>query len=169
MTGCKAIQWRKASLFNKRCWINRTSLSLWDFSGISVVRNLPVNEGNARAGGSIPGSGRSPGVGIGDPLQYSRLGNPRDRGAWWATVRGATKIRTQLSTKQVCAYKHTQTPTQLPYLTQKLTRRDHRLTRQIMKLLEQRIKISRSMTRQRICRLDTKSRIHELIFYSLKE
>ena len=137
---------------------------------LNVLKNLPVNEGNARAGGSIPGSGRSPGVGNSDPLQYSRLGNPRDRGAWWATVRGATKIRTQLSTKQVCAYKHTQTPTQLPYLMQKLTRHDHRLTCQIMKLLEeQRIKISTSMTRQIICRLDTKSRIHELIFYSLKE
>ena len=41
--------------------------------------------------GSIPGSGRSPGEGNDNPLQYSCLGNPMDRGAWWATVRGVTK------------------------------------------------------------------------------
>ena len=41
--------------------------------------------------GSIPGSGRSPGEGNGNPLQYSCLGNPMDRGAWWATVHGVAK------------------------------------------------------------------------------
>ena len=41
--------------------------------------------------GSIPGAGRSPGRGNGNPLQYSGLGNPMDRGAWWATVNGVTK------------------------------------------------------------------------------
>ena len=41
--------------------------------------------------GSIPGSGRSPGEGIGNPLQYSCLENPMDRGAWWATVYGVAK------------------------------------------------------------------------------
>ena len=41
--------------------------------------------------GSIPGSGRSPGEENGNPLQYSCLGNPMDRGAWWATVHGVTK------------------------------------------------------------------------------
>ena len=41
--------------------------------------------------GSIPGSGRSSGEGNGNPLQYSCLGNPMDRGAWWATVYGVTK------------------------------------------------------------------------------
>ena len=41
--------------------------------------------------GSIPGSGRPPGEGNDNPLQYSCLGNPMDRGAWWATVRGVTK------------------------------------------------------------------------------
>ena len=41
--------------------------------------------------GSIPVSGRSPGEGNDNPLQYSCLGNPMDRGAWWATVRGVTK------------------------------------------------------------------------------
>ena len=58
------------------------------FPGGSVVKNPPANAGDA---GSIPGSGRSPGVGNGNPLQYSCLGNPMDRGAWWATVPGLTE------------------------------------------------------------------------------
>ena len=51
-------------------------------------KNLPANAEDA---GSIPGSERSPGVGNGNPLQYSCLENPMDRGAWRATVHGATK------------------------------------------------------------------------------
>ena len=47
--------------------------------------------------GSIPGSGRSPGEGNGNPLQYSCLENPMDGGAWWATVHGVVKSRTRLS------------------------------------------------------------------------
>jgi len=47
--------------------------------------------------GSIPGSGRSPGEGNGNPLQYSCLENPMDGGAWWATVYGVAKSRTRLS------------------------------------------------------------------------
>ena len=46
---------------------------------------------NAGDLGSTPGSGRSPGEGYGYPLQYSCLGNPMDRGAWWATVHGVTE------------------------------------------------------------------------------
>ena len=49
---------------------------------------MPVNAGEV---GSIPGSGRSPGEGNGNPIQYSCLGNPMDTGAWWATVHGVTK------------------------------------------------------------------------------
>ena len=52
---------------------------------------------NAGGPGSIPGSGRSPGEGNGNPLQYSCLGNPMDRAAWWATVHGVTKSQTRLS------------------------------------------------------------------------
>ena len=52
---------------------------------------------NAGDPGSIPGSGRSPGEGNGNPLQYPCLENPMDRVAWWATVHGVTKNRTQLS------------------------------------------------------------------------
>ena len=47
--------------------------------------------------GSIPGLGRSPGGGHGNPLQYSCLENPMDRGAWWATAHGVTKSHTRLS------------------------------------------------------------------------
>ena len=61
----------------------------------SVVKNPPANAGDA---GLIPGSGRSPGVGNGNPLQYSCQGSPMHRGAWWATVHGVTKSRTRLGT-----------------------------------------------------------------------
>ena len=64
------------------------------FLGGSGVKNPPANAGDA---GSIPGSGRSPGGGNGNPLQYSCLGNPTDRGAWRAIARGVLKSRTQLS------------------------------------------------------------------------
>ena len=62
-------------------------------------RWLSVNELAWQAGdmGSISGSGRSPGEGNGNTLQYSGLGNPMDRGAWWATVLGVAKSQTQLS------------------------------------------------------------------------
>ena len=53
-----------------------------------MVKNLPANAGVV---GSIPGWGRSPGDGRGNLLQYSCLGNPVDRGAWWATVHGIAK------------------------------------------------------------------------------
>ena len=52
---------------------------------------------NAGNPGSIPGSGRSPGEGNGNPLQYSCLENSMDRGAWWATVHGVAKSQTCLS------------------------------------------------------------------------
>ena len=52
----------------------------------AVVKNLPANAGDAREVGSIPGLGRSPGEGNGNPLQYPCLENPTDREAWWATV-----------------------------------------------------------------------------------
>ena len=56
--------------------------------GVSEVKDLPAN---ARDKGSIPGSGRSPGGGHGNPLQYSCLRNSMDRGAWWATACGVAK------------------------------------------------------------------------------
>ena len=58
------------------------------FPGGSVVKNLPANAGDM---GSNPGLGWSLGEGYGNPLQYSCLENPMDRGAWWATVHGVSE------------------------------------------------------------------------------
>ena len=64
-----------------------------------MVKNPAANAGDGRDKGSIPGLGRSPGGGHGNPLQYSHPENPKDRGAWWTTVREVAKIRLkQLST-----------------------------------------------------------------------
>ena len=59
-----------------------------------VVKNLPANAGDLRDVGSIPGKGRSSGGGNGNPLQYSCLENPMDRGAWCATIHGVAQSRT---------------------------------------------------------------------------
>ena len=55
------------------------------------VKESPCNARDTGDAGSVPGSGRSPGEGNDNPLQYSCLGNPMDRGAWQATVHGVTK------------------------------------------------------------------------------
>ena len=71
---------------------SQTQLSyLACFPGGSEVKASASNEGDP---GSIPRSGRSPGEGNGNPLQYSCLENPMDRGAWQATVHGAAKSQT---------------------------------------------------------------------------
>ena len=73
--------------------------SILGFPGGSVIKNPPPNAGDM---GLIPGSGRSPGEGKRYPLQYSCLGNPTDRGAWWATVHeGQKRARHDLVTKQL--------------------------------------------------------------------
>ena len=59
-----------------------------NFSHFTVVKNLTANAGDAS---SIAGLGRFPGEGNGNPFQYSCLGNPMDRGAWWVTVHGIAK------------------------------------------------------------------------------
>ena len=64
------------------------------FPGGSEVKASDCNEGDL---GSIPGLGRSPGEGNGNPLQYSYLENPTDGGVWWATVHGVAKSQTRLS------------------------------------------------------------------------
>ena len=64
---------------------------LQSFPGGSEVKNLPANAGDAGDAGSIPRS-RSPGRGRGNPLQYSCLENPTDRGAWQATVHGVARV-----------------------------------------------------------------------------
>ena len=71
----------------------------------SVVKTPPTNAGDL---GSILGSGRSPGEGNDNPLQYSCLGNPMDREAWQATVHGVAKVGHDLVTKQQQSHHMTQ-------------------------------------------------------------
>ena len=62
-----------------------------------AVENLAANAGDIRDTGSLVGSARSPGEGNGNPLHYSCMGDPMNRGAWRAIVHGVTKNRTRLS------------------------------------------------------------------------
>ena len=69
-------------------------LKVQSFLGGLAVKNPPANAGDAEDVGLILGSGRFPGVGNGNVLQYSCLDNPMDRGAWRASVHGFTKSQT---------------------------------------------------------------------------
>ena len=69
-----------------------------------MVKNLPANVGDIRAEASVPGFVRSLGGGHGNPLQYSCLENPMDRGTWWTTVHRVTKSWTKL--KQFSMHAH---------------------------------------------------------------
>ena len=81
-----------------------------DFTVGIMVKNLPVNAEGARDMSSIPGLGRSPGVGNGNPPKCSCLENSMDRGAWEATIHGVTKSWTQLSMhKRIHTHIHTHT------------------------------------------------------------
>ena len=71
----------------KNCSFLRNFLG--DSQGVLVVKNLPDNAGDA---GLIPGYGRSPGGGHGNPLWYSCLENPKERGAWWAAVHRVAEL-----------------------------------------------------------------------------
>ena len=62
-------------------------------SAVKNPRAMQETACNAGDVGSVPGWGRSPGEGNGNPLQYSCLGNPMDRGAWWAPVHAVTRVR----------------------------------------------------------------------------
>ena len=77
-----------------------------------MVKNLLANVGDVREAGSIPRSGRSTGGGHGNPLQYSCLENPLDRGAWRAAVNGVAKSQTRLKRLSVHAF-----PTPSVYIT----------------------------------------------------
>ena len=81
----------------KRLSSSSSSKDTLGFPGGAVVKNPSAKAGGSRDTGSIPGSGRSPREGNGNPLQYSSLGSPMDRGAWRAKVRGVAKSQTQLS------------------------------------------------------------------------
>ena len=69
---------------------------LWPSQVTPVVKTLPASVGDIRVSGSIPGWGRPPGGGNGNPLQYSCLENPMGKGAWQATVHGILQSQTQL-------------------------------------------------------------------------
>ena len=74
----------------------------WGFPGGAVVNNPPANAGDR---GSIPGLGRSPGEGNGNPFQYSCMENSMEREAWRATVHGIAKSQTRLTT---CGHEETE-------------------------------------------------------------
>ena len=75
---------------------------LWASQVVLVVKNLPANAGDIKDPGSVLELGRSPGGGHGNPLQYSCLENPIDRGVWQASVHGITKSRTRLKPLSMC-------------------------------------------------------------------
>ena len=86
-----------------------------------VAKNLPANAGDIRDEGSVPQLGRSPGEGNGNPLQYSCLENPMNRGAWRATVHRVAKSRTPLKRPsmqacRVCIYQSQFPNVSLPQL-----------------------------------------------------
>ena len=74
--------------------LSTTLFKIRDFPGGSEIKASACNAGDL---GLIPGLGRFPGEGNGNPLQYSCLENSMDRGAWWATVHGVAKSQTRLS------------------------------------------------------------------------
>ena len=73
---------------------NDSVIYIYGFQGGAVIKTPPANAGDTKDMGSIPGSGRSPGAGNGNPLQCSCLENSMDRGAWQAIVHGVTKNQT---------------------------------------------------------------------------
>ena len=72
---------------------------MWDFQVVLVVKNPPANGGDIRDVGSVSGLGRLPGGGHGNPLQYSCLENPMDRGTWQAIVHRITRVGHNFATK----------------------------------------------------------------------
>ena len=80
---------------------------MWASQVALVVKNLPAITGDIRDMGSIPGLGRFPEEGHGNPLQHSCLENPVDRGVRWATVHRVVKSQTQLKQLNTQAHAHT--------------------------------------------------------------
>ena len=85
----------KVTFWLVRFWFDLITL-VWLGSQVVLVVKNPLANTDAWDAGLIPGWGRRPGEGHGNPLQYSCLGNPMDRGAWWATVHGVAKSRPRL-------------------------------------------------------------------------
>ena len=91
------------------CVCTYTYIHTWGFPRGSVVKNPPANAGAERDACLVPGSGNVPAGGNSNPLQYSCLGNPMDRGAWRATVHGVAESDTteRLSTQTLHPYVYT--------------------------------------------------------------
>ena len=96
MVGLGNQAWRRHRLFLLTILWQQFNLCARGLAGGSVVKNPSANAGNAD---SIPGLGRSPRETNGNPLQYSCLENPMDRGGWWAPVLGVTRVWHHLATK----------------------------------------------------------------------
>ena len=108
---CTAARECARQAYENQAWLLDNHESRWDtdFKRASqvalVVKNLPAKAGDVIEAGSIPGLGRSPGGRHGNPLQYSCLENPMDRGAWRVRVHRVTKSRTRL--KRLSMHAHT--------------------------------------------------------------
>ena len=106
MSSCKPCSAAKIKI-NKKLKKKKDSKKVkWAFQVALVVKSPRAKAAEKRNAGSIPGSGRSPGGGHGNPLQYSCLENPVDRGAWWALPRHdrsnlAHVKKKKISTKQM--------------------------------------------------------------------
>ena len=87
--------WRASANIKPRITRIFSNYNTWASQVVLIVKNPPANAGDIGGAGSIPESGRSPGGGHGNPLQYSFLENPMDRRAWWATVHRVAKTQTQ--------------------------------------------------------------------------
>ena len=101
-TGKPDVLWSMGLQIVIHDWVTEKQENTLGFPGGASGKELTCQCRRLRDTGSIPGLGRSPGEGQGNPLQYSCLENPMDRGAWWATVHGAAKSQTQL--KQLSMY-----------------------------------------------------------------
>ena len=95
------LLWGSWSWKKNRVGIGRDG---WASQVVLVVKNPLANAGDTGHRGSIPGLGRSPGGGNGNPLQYSCLENPMDRGAWPLQFTGSQRIRQNWVTEQVCMH-----------------------------------------------------------------
>ena len=99
--------------------LSHCSLITSSFLVAQMVKNPPaMQETQVRDVGSILGWGRSPGEGNGNPLQYSCLENPIDRGHWWATVHGVTRVRHNLVTKSPPPQSHNSSVTNVQFFPQ---------------------------------------------------
>ena len=104
--GTQIVYWEDKGLFHEMCFPDFRP-ELWVSQVALMVKNPPANAGGTRDKGSILGSGRSPGRGHGNPLRYSCLENPMDRGAWPATMHGITESQTRPSTTKTRSLRST--------------------------------------------------------------